>query len=143
MTYFSHSAGGVVLHTSGEVLVIRQRDGTWSLPKGGIQKGEDPLDAAVREIVEESGITELTHVKILKSYSRYAMTNTGAENEEKFKRITMYLFTTNQRELRPMDPRTPEAQWVPKEKVIELLTHPKDQEFFESVMPELNVLLVI
>jgi predicted NUDIX family NTP pyrophosphohydrolase len=31
-------------------------DGAWSIPKGEYEEGEDPLDAAKREIKEETGI---------------------------------------------------------------------------------------
>ena len=30
-------------------------DGAWSIPKGGILPGEDPLDSAIREFTEETG----------------------------------------------------------------------------------------
>lgn len=30
-------------------------DGAWSIPKGGILPGEDPLESAIREFVEETG----------------------------------------------------------------------------------------
>lgn len=134
---FSHSAGGVVLN-SGYVLVVKQRDGSWSLPKGKINKEEEPHAAAVREIAEESGITELQFIKILKSYSRYTLKNTGREDKKSLKRITMYLFTTDETKLAPMDPRIPEAKWVKKEEVASLLTHPRDQQFFRDVLPELD-----
>jgi len=139
---FSHSAGGVVLNERGDVLIVHQRDDTWSLPKGTIQEGEEPRAAAVREITEESGLRDLTFVKILKSYSRYSLMNTGQENTDKIKRITMYLFTTKEMDLRPMDPRIPEAKWVRKEQISKMLTHHKDREFIEGVLPELNPLLL-
>lgn len=137
MIMFAHSAGGVVLNPKGEVLVVQQRDGSWSLPKGHIQEGEDPKVTAVREIAEESGIHGATLHKILGSYSRYSLADTGKEDTSKMKRITFYLFVTTDTELRPADPRNPDAKWVPKGDVADLLTHPKDQEFFRSVLSEL------
>lgn len=142
MTDFVHSAGGVVLHPNGNILIVQQRDGSWSLPKGKLKEGEDPREAALREIAEETGVLDLKLIKILGSYSRYALANTGAENTDRLKRITVYLFTTNELEVRPMDRRIPDVRWVSKEEATTMLTHPKDQEFFVNIIPELNVLLV-
>ena len=126
---FSHSAGGIVLNTHGDVLVVKQRDGSWSLPKGKINPDEKPQDAAAREIAEESGIRELTFIKLLKSYSRYGVKNTGMEDKDRLRRLTFYLFTTTEKQLRPADSRILEARWVPQQNVKQLLTHPKDQNF--------------
>jgi 8-oxo-dGTP pyrophosphatase MutT (NUDIX family) len=48
------SAGGVVLNTTGEVLVVSQHGTSWSLPKGHIEDDEDAMTAARRETEEES-----------------------------------------------------------------------------------------
>jgi predicted NUDIX family NTP pyrophosphohydrolase len=32
-------------------------DGAWTIPKGGINPGEEPLDSAIREFIEETGFT--------------------------------------------------------------------------------------
>ncbi len=57
------SAGGLVVDRSGPVaraaLIARHdRRGrlVWSLPKGHVEDGETPEDAAVREVEEETGI---------------------------------------------------------------------------------------
>lgn len=50
-------AGGVTFDAAGRVLLIRQRSGEWVFPKGHLDPGEEPLDAALREVEEESGIT--------------------------------------------------------------------------------------
>src|SRR6056297_587751 len=49
-------AGGVVFDPSGQVLVIRQRNGSWVFPKGHLDPGEDHLATALREVEEEAGI---------------------------------------------------------------------------------------
>lgn len=51
---------GVVCLRGGEVLLIRRgrppRQGDWSLPGGRIEPGERAMDAALRELREETGV---------------------------------------------------------------------------------------
>jgi 8-oxo-dGTP diphosphatase len=41
----------------GRILMARYNDQFWTLPGGGVEPGEDPEAAAVRELAEETGIT--------------------------------------------------------------------------------------
>jgi 8-oxo-dGTP diphosphatase len=51
------SACAVVVDDGGRILLGRRADtGTWSLPGGAIDPGEQPADAAVREVYEETGV---------------------------------------------------------------------------------------
>lgn len=129
----TRSAGGVVTNGDGKVLVVSQHGTSWSLPKGHIDPGEDALTAAKREIQEESGIAELQLIRELGTYQRYKIGAQGGEDTSELKTITMFLFQTTQKSLRPIDPDNPEARWVPKSEVAALLTHPKDKEFFLSL----------
>lgn len=52
------AAGGVVSNKNGEILFIH-RIGKWDLPKGKIEKGESLEQAALREVEEETGLSEL------------------------------------------------------------------------------------
>jgi len=57
------SAGGVVFRRDpgGAVryLIIRDSYENWGFPKGHLERGEPPLDAARREVAEETGLQDL------------------------------------------------------------------------------------
>lgn len=130
--YKTQTAGGVVLNNQEEVLVVNQNNNSWSLPKGHIDPGEDAITTAKREIYEESGISSLTLIRPLGLYERYRIGLDGKDDTSELKEIQMFLFTTDQKELKPIDKANPEARWVQKDKVSSLLTHRKDKEFFEK-----------
>lgn len=55
-------AYGLLTDQAGRVLLARGSDlsafpGVWSLPGGGVEQGEDPQAAVVRELYEETGLT--------------------------------------------------------------------------------------
>jgi|SRR3989344_5306450 len=135
----SKSAGGVVLNDKGEVIVVSQQHGkSWCLPKGHIDEGENELEAAKREIYEESGVSQLEFIRELGTYQRYKINkDTGEDDKSDVKIMIFFLFKTKETKLKPNDPANPEARWIPKEKVADLLTHPKDKEFFLSIKGEI------
>jgi 8-oxo-dGTP pyrophosphatase MutT (NUDIX family) len=62
------AGGGLVYNKKGEVLFIF-RNGKWDLPKGGIEKGEEIRETALREVEEETGVTNLViKRKLQKTY---------------------------------------------------------------------------
>ena len=53
-------AGVMLLNREGKVFVGQRIDTTleaWQMPQGGIDQGEAPLDAAIRELREETGVS--------------------------------------------------------------------------------------
>ena len=127
------SAGGVVINQDGMVLVVNQRGSSWSLPKGHIDPGEEPLQTAIREIKEESGITDLQFLQTLGAYGRYKIGLNTDEDKNEWKTLVFFLFKTDQNKLKPQDPHNPLARWVHPDEVSALLTHPKDKAFYKSI----------
>ena len=57
---YRRNVGLMVLNTEGAVFVGQRLDNNtaaWQMPQGGIDKGEDPEAAALRELEEETGIS--------------------------------------------------------------------------------------
>ncbi|HEX3082253.1 MAG TPA: NUDIX domain-containing protein [Candidatus Saccharimonadia bacterium] len=57
-----YTAGGVVFRYVGEgveILMIQDRLGRWTIPKGHVEAGENLTQTALREVAEETGLTHL------------------------------------------------------------------------------------
>ena len=133
----TQGAGGVVIQKkSREVIVVEQLNGSWSLPKGHIDPGEDVLEAAKREVKEETGVTKLELIRKIGSYSRYKIALDGGDDISELKTITMFLFETDEEKLLPQDMDNPSAIWMDKKKVVDRLTHYKDKEFFSKFLED-------
>ena len=56
-------AGIMLLNDEGKVFVAKRIDTAveaWQMPQGGIDEGEDPRSAAIRELQEETGVTDVS-----------------------------------------------------------------------------------
>ena len=56
------TAGGLVINNNSKVLLIFRKN-KWDLPKGKLDKGENLEEAAIREVVEETGL-DITKLSI-------------------------------------------------------------------------------
>ncbi|MDX2240455.1 MAG: NUDIX domain-containing protein [Leptolyngbyaceae cyanobacterium bins.302] len=58
-------------------LLIQHHAGHWGFPKGHADLGEDALQAACREFVEETGISQYTVIKDVSFSEQYGFTREG------------------------------------------------------------------
>ena len=84
------AAGGLVEHTDGRYLFIYRND-KWDLPKGKIEKNEVIIDAAIREVMEETGVGDLMATKPLNT--TYHVFN--AKGKFKLKKTYWFLMKSN------------------------------------------------
>ena len=62
------AGGGLVYNKAGAILFIF-RNGKWDLPKGGMEKNETIEETSMREVAEETGVTNLVITeKLQKTY---------------------------------------------------------------------------
>ena len=129
-TSFVDSAGGIIVNTTtGHIAMVQNETSKWGFPKGTVEKDEALLDAAKREILEETGLTQLEYIKEFSSYTR---PNSVRPHEQKT--IHMFLFNTNQDKLAPIVDDILSAQWIEKKMVLQTLSTGGDKEFFRSIM---------
>ncbi len=131
-TKYVECAGGIIINNKQEIVIVNQNHDSWSLPKGHIDDGETSLEAAIREIYEETGITNPKLIKSIGSFGRYRIGLDGNDDKTEHKTIHIFLFHSQQKILKPIDKNNPIAKWVPYIEVEKILTHPSDKKFFNK-----------
>lgn len=86
-----------------------------ALPKGLVDPGENPEQAAVREVVEETGITAVLVTKL--GDIKYAYVRTWGDRQRVFKIVSFYLFRYQSGEIDEIAPEmrveVKRALWIP------------------------------
>ncbi len=115
-------AGCVVLYGSSVVL-RRTRLGEWVFPKGHLEAGETPLDAAVREVAEETGLA----VEVIRPLGELCFEHAGARHRVE------YFLARATRELPTWREHCGhDAFLVPRPVVSERLTFANSRELWEQ-----------
>src|SRR5690554_1961185 len=91
------SSGGVVVFGNA-ILLLRKYNGDWVLPKGRLEKGESIRTAALREVLEETGVKGEVIEYIGEVNYRYKNLR---QNEIVYKTVHWYLMRTSSMECVP------------------------------------------
>jgi 8-oxo-dGTP diphosphatase len=123
------AAGGVIVRSSEngrEVAVIhRPKYMDWSLPKGKLEPGEGWLDAALREVEEETGYrceasVDLPPVSYL-------------DRKGRRKLVRYWLMEPISGEFEPHG-EVDELRWVERDPAVKLLSYPHDRELVRKAL---------
>ncbi|CAB4550884.1 MAG: NUDIX domain-containing protein [Actinobacteria bacterium] len=126
------SAGGLVIDHSGKngLLIgrIDHKDATgkrilWSLPKGHIEEGETPEQAALREVAEETGIQSAIE-RSLGVIDFWFM----AGGKRIHKTVHHYLFRETGGLLAPQESEVDEVGWFPLAEIVDRLAYPDEKK---------------
>lgn len=85
------SSGGVIIF-GNTILLLKKFNGDWVLPKGRIEKNETIRQAALREVLEESGVKAEIVKYIGMVYYKYRNLK---KDEMVYKTVHWYLMKTN------------------------------------------------
>lgn len=133
--YPMHSAGGVVINEKQEILMIYRR-GKWDLPKGKLDEGETLEACALREVTEETGLSDLQlGEKICNSMHIYPM-----QQQYILKYTAWYRMQgSSAGSLQPQaEEMIEQVRWVPTQQIPQLI----EQSFgtIADVLQEANIL---
>lgn len=129
----SFSASGILVNNQGQIVLVLMDNEAWSFPKGHIDKNESVLDAAKREVEEETGVRSFELLEELGTYQRPC-----ADDQNEIKNITLFLFKTSEVGLSPFAKDVTKAIWVDKTKATSILSSQEDRDFFESISEKLR-----
>jgi len=128
-TRFEHSAGGVVTRRDdGDVDVAlaarrtRKGDLAWGLPKGLVEEGEAPEQAALREVREETGL-EAEILEPLGDISYWYVW----EDERIRKKVTFFLMEATGGDVSLHDHEMEEIRWFPLREAVRRASYPSER----------------
>ncbi len=130
MTRREISAGCVVYRTTdqqAEVALIQPRDReTWALPKGVIEPGEAPENAARREVSEETGLAGDIVAKI--DTIKYSYTAKWENPPSRiFKIVTFYLLRCTGGDPSQHDHEVDRVEWFGIDDAIRRASYPQER----------------
>jgi len=138
---FYAAAGGVVADTTGEkvLLLIRPSRDEVRLPKGHIEPGESPKEAAMREVSEESGYKSLKIlVDLGEQLVAFPLGKRAVRRTEHY--YLMQINSTEQTE-RPEQDAQFFPIWVTWEEALQHLTYAAEREWIHRAQPHLKTVL--
>ena len=137
------SAGGVVVDDRADgvrwVLLIVHRSLSghprWTLPKGGIETGETPEVAALREVREETGHTAVIERTLTTIEYSFVWRPDRVRYE---KSVHYFLMRWDGAAPGERDYEAEHVEWVPLPIALLRLSHRSERELVESAAPDAN-----
>lgn len=129
------SAGGIVTRNNPNkqiLLTIFTHIKGLGFPKGHVEEGETFETAAIREVAEETGLTNLNIIKKLGIIHRAA---TERDGTPVLKNIHMFLMETDQPDIH--NEAEEEYGWFDIDEAISQMAIKEDREFLEKIKNEI------
>ena len=134
------SAGGVVIRRTPEGVEVvlaarrtRKGDLAWGLPKGLVEPGEQPDQAALREVREETGL----EAEIQESLGEISYWYVW-EGERVRKKVAFFLMEATGGDLSLHDHEMEEVRWFPLAEAARRATYPSERALLRRVVEALS-----
>ena len=140
--------GAVVLNKENKVFVGKRIDNPvdkWQMPQGGVNNGENLIDAMKRELQEETGIRNIKILKEINGWLEYELPDyllgkiwKGKYRGQKQKWfVVRFLGNDDEINLEASKPEFIEWQWIDVEKLTGVIVHFKIK-VYEELIPRIK-----
>ena len=140
--------GVIVLNQNNKVFVGKRKDNPvdkWQMPQGGVNEGENLIDAMKRELKEETGIKNIRILKEVEGWSEYELPENllgkiwrGKYRGQKQKWfIVKFLGNDNEIDLRTSNHEFIEWKWLEIESLPGVIVEFK-KKIYEELVPKIK-----
>ena len=126
--FYRISIKALILNEEKKFLLMREENGFWELPGGGLDFGETIDECLRRELREEAGLT-IAHIAKQPSYFL-----TGLNLEQQWKSIVVYETTVRELTITPSD-ECVEVRFFTKDEALREKLYPTVKSFVEIFEP--------
>ena len=149
---YRNGVGIVVLNNENKVFVAKRIDNPknfWQMPQGGVDEGENLLNAAYRELKEETSIFNVKLIKEIEDWTQYDLPSKligiiwkGRYKGQKQKWfIFKFLGNDTEINIKTKNPEFLDWKWIEIGKITEIVVDFK-KEVYQKVEKEIKKLLI-
>ena len=133
-----HSSGGAVISTRDGIpfvaLIATRGKTRWGLPKGAVSEGETSEQAALREVLEETGL-QAEIVKPLDTIEYFFRAGDTLIR----KRVDFYLMRYVAGELQPQLSEVDDVEWVELSQAIQRASFDSERKLLEAALQDASI----
>jgi 8-oxo-dGTP pyrophosphatase MutT (NUDIX family) len=137
------SAGGVAFRRRGRgiqvAIVAVNPSRRWQLPKGLVDPGESPEQAAVREVREEAGV-ETDLMGLIQTIEYWYRAERRGEAVRYHKFVHFFLLSYRAGDVSQHDHEVAEARWVSGRQAVEMLAFASERSVVEKAVEMISEL---
>ncbi len=115
-----------------EFLLVHQQKGHWGFPKGHAEQNETPIEAALRECKEETGLASIEGNEEKAFREHYVFVHDGIHV---FKTITYFLGRVSKGRISIQKEEIQDYRWASYEEAMQLLSFPEVRGVLKDANP--------
>lgn len=137
-----HSFGVIPVYQKGGqtyFLIIQHNAGHWAFPKGRAEKGETELETAIRELREETGVSDVSVNAERVFEENYTRTKWGSPKQHVNKTVRYFLGIVHDPKVKLQQAEVQDHKWATYEEARGLITFDASRKVLDEAAKALKL----